>query len=94
MGIPRLWMDVAKVIGVDAFLLAWRTLSQAPSVSDGDNRVYVPRYSTFVRYQRNRVIASLWSEGKSAREIKMQIKSTLGEEISEFHVSRIGKKMQ
>lgn len=91
MGLQRIWCDVAEVIGVDALLKMWRILDSDPE-SIGDNgRLILPlcRYSTFLRYQRNRYIETLADMGVKPREIQRILKSQLCEEISLRHISRL-----
>lgn len=91
MGLQRIWCEVAEVIGFDALLKMWRILDSDPD-SIGDNgRLILPlcRYSTFLRYQRNRYIETLAEMGEKPRDIQRILKTQLCEEISLRHISRL-----
>jgi len=91
MGLQRVWLDVAEVIGVDNLLKMWRILdSDQASIAD-DGRLLVPirSYSTFLRYQRNRYIESLDGMGFKPPEIQKKLNDQLCEQISIRHISRL-----
>ncbi len=94
MGLPRTWLRVASAIGVDAFLAMWRILdSECGDIQPGEVlRVHLRRYRSYLRYQRNRLIESLYAEGKNPDEIKAHIRSVLSENVSPAHISRIGRR--
>lgn len=50
---PR-WVKIAETIGIDAFVMVWRHLDETTS----GPTVYavMPRYTRYLRYQRNRFI--------------------------------------
>ncbi len=90
IGLPRWLIDLAGELGVDAALAVWRRLSEAAR-DRGDNRVHVPAWSTYLRYQRNRFIHALALEGHRPEEIQLRVRRVLCEEISIPHIKRIAK---
>ena len=89
IGLATHWLDIAKTIGIDNFLAMWAILSNCDTVQDEKHYAYVPRYSTWLRYQRNRVIISLHTEGMEIPDIKTKIRIDLNETISTAHIQRI-----
>lgn len=94
LGLQRAWLHVAALIGVEHFVTMWRVLCQEVDFRGDMQRVYVPRFSTYLRFQRNRVIMALSSEGKDARTIRTELKSATGEDVSESHIDRIIKQQK
>ncbi|HFD81016.1 MAG TPA: hypothetical protein ENK05_11610 [Gammaproteobacteria bacterium] len=90
IGLPRWLIDLACEIGVDAALAVWRRLSDAAR-ERGDNRVHVPAWSTYLRYQRNRFIHTLAAQGHPPSAIRDKVRAVLCEEISIAHIKRIVK---
>lgn len=95
MGMRPRWLYLAEQIGVDAFLTMWRLLDENPPNMPGST-VYVsmPRFTRFLRYQRNRFIESLVQEGLQAPEIQRRVKRDLCEDISVRHIDRISEKLR
>lgn len=93
MGLPRPWVEVGEAIGVDALMKTWRILDRDQSSHSENGRMLVPmrRYSTFLRYQRNRYIEALNSQGMKPKEIREKINAQLGEQLSLCHILRITK---
>lgn len=94
MGLPRFWLDVADLIGIDAFLAFWRRLDAEPTARDHNSmmRVEIRRYDSWLRYQRNRYIQSMNRSGLTTQQIAQAVRANLGEEISVRHVARILKR--
>lgn len=94
MGMPRTWIRIAAAIGVDAFLAVWRILdAECGDIQPGEVlRVPLRRYRSYLRYQRNRLIESLYDEDKEPGEIKAHIRAVLCEDVSSAHISRIGRR--
>ena len=92
IGLPALWFEVAIEIGFDNFMTMWAALDSAPSVQNEQHRVYVPRFSTWTRWQRNRYILTLHQEGLRPDEIKSRLSIQTGDSVSLFHITRIIKK--
>lgn len=91
MGLPRVFLDVARAIGYDNFLTMWRILDSAVELrSDSDSMIELQmrRYRSFQRYQRNRFIEAL-APFLSDGEIHSRVASELGEKLSLDHVSRL-----
>jgi hypothetical protein len=94
MGLPAIWLDVARDLGYDRFLAMWRRLDAAVelrSESDSMIEIQMRRYSSFQRYQRNRFIESLAPFLGNA-EIRDRVKVQLGEKLSLNHVRRLANR--
>lgn len=91
MGLQRVWLDVCEAIGADNMLKMWRILDSDRSNTKDEGRLLVSirRYSTFLRYQRNRYIESLNSIGMNPKEIHKTIKDHLCEHISIRSIARL-----
>lgn len=89
IGLARHWINIAKEIGVDQFLIIWRILSNDDLAANDKNYVYIPRFTVFKRFQRNRVILTLHSDGKNTKDIQKIIKSDLKETVTIGHIKRI-----
>lgn len=82
------WLRVAQEIGVDAFLATWRVLSET-APADDHGRVNVPSFRTYLRHQRNLVIATMAGEGLTAPEIRQELKRRLGYDLTEGHIRKL-----
>lgn len=91
IGLPRVWLNIADSIGAEHFVTMWRVLCQQVDFDGDAQRVYVPRFSTYLRYQRNRVILALCSEGKDVRTIQTELKSATGWSVTKSYIYRIIK---
>jgi hypothetical protein len=92
MGMPGVWLAVAREIGYDRFMAMWRILDRAVhlrSESESMIEVQLRRLSSFHRYQRNRFIESLVASGFGDKEIRETVKAQLGENLSLSHISRL-----
>lgn len=95
VGLSRAWLTVAEVIGVDAFLDAWKVLDQqAAHINPGQREIYVPLFASYLRFQRNRFILALADHGTSVDEIRRQVRTVLCEDISARHITRIVAKLK
>lgn len=89
MGIGRVWIAIAEEAGFDAFVVVWRVLALSEQVRDERNRVCVPVFNTFLRFQRNQLIRSLSAEGRSPAAITEQLKKFGCEPLTEKHIKRM-----
>lgn len=92
MGMPGVWLGVAREIGYDRFMAMWRILDrsvQLRSESESMIEVQLRRLSSFHRYQRNRFIESLVQSGFGDKEIRETVEAQLGEKLSLSHISRL-----
>jgi len=92
MGMPTVWIDVARAIGYDAFMAMWAILDRAVhlrSESESMIEVQMRRLASFRRFQRNRFIETLAASGLADREIQDQLAAQLGEKLSRSHISRL-----
>lgn len=95
MGLPQVWLHVAREIGYDRFMAMWRILDAALELrSDSDSMIEVQlrRYASFQRYQRNRFIESLVSMGLTPPQIQRKVREDLGEKLSLPHIRRLAKR--
>lgn len=93
MGLQRIWLEIAEEIGVDVLLRIWRILDNDPASIGDSGRLILPlcRYSTYLRYQRNRYTEALHAAGMSVRDIQKKLNEQLCEQISIRHISRLLK---
>lgn len=87
IGLPRVWMAVALQLGFDAFMRLWQVLMREGHVDDR-NRVVVPNYSRYLRFQRNQLIRELDEEGLSADEIRLHLRKVTGQALDITHIRR------
>jgi hypothetical protein len=80
-------MVVALRIGFDAFMSLWQVLMREGHVDDR-NRVVVPNYSRYLRFQRNQLIRELDDEGLTADEIRRHLRKVTGQELDITHIRR------
>lgn len=92
IGLGRHWLRVAEEIGVDEFLATWQILSRDDSVQDDCGRVHIPSISTYMRYQRNQLIATMAREGSTAPEIRQALKDRLGYDLTESWIRQLIRK--
>lgn len=87
IGLPRVWLAVAIQVGFDAFMSLWLVLMREGHVDDR-NRVVVPNYSRYLRFQRNQLIRELDEEGHTADQIRREVKRLTGQDLDITHVRR------
>ena len=99
MGLPNIWLRVARAIGFENFMQFWRIVDTAAEhremrLSDNESMIEVQmrRYASFRRYQRNRFIETLAAGGHSATEIQQAVKGQLGESLSRNHIVRLARR--
>lgn len=94
MGMPGVWIEVARAIGYDGFMLVWAILDREVSMRP-DTESYIEvklrRLRAFQRFQRNRFIESLASAGLTDKQIRMTVNAELGENISIPHIHRLAR---
>lgn len=92
MGLPSVWLDVAREIGFNRFMAVWRILDRSVQLrSDSDSMIEVQlrRLHSYRRYQRNRFIEELVRSGFDDRAIREVVLDRLGESLSLSHISRL-----
>lgn len=98
MGMLAVWLDVAEIVGPAAFLRVWERLDREYGFQEAGAgeplRLRLRRFSSYLRYQRNRYIESLASMGLSAPEIQRRIQADLGESVGHSHISRIAQQFR
>ncbi len=91
LGLQREWLAVAELLGVDAFLAAWRVLDTPDAPRDDSGTLTLPlrRYSQWLRWQRNQHIRALRAAGLRPSEVRERLKENYGEELSASQLRRI-----
>lgn len=92
---PRVWLDVAEAIGVDAFLCMWRILDREQSMhtdSESQIEVRLRRYRSYQRYSRNRYVEALFRQGLNARQIQHLLLQQLCETTCISNILRLRPK--
>lgn len=94
MGMRKIWLDVAEIVGFDAFLAMWRRFEAEPGAITDDGRLELRlrSYRSYLRFQRNRFIASLHDAGLDDRAIQEKVKVSLRESLSLSHISTVANK--
>jgi hypothetical protein len=87
IGLSRTWLDVAEAIGMEAFLSMWRLLDDR--LQEDDRRPFLPQFSSYLRFQRNRLIQSLHADGLKPRDIRHHLQHELRETLSLRHIARV-----
>lgn len=95
MGLPLIWLEVARAIGYDSFLKMWQLLDAEYERRDNsDGRMIeleLRRYRSFRRFQRNRFIESL-APLMDNETIQLRVRVELGENLSLHHVRRLANR--
>lgn len=91
MGLLPAIMRIAEALGFEAFDRLWRIVDSDPAFwsENGSLELRLRPYRSYLRYQRDRFIASLAAERKTPAEIQLQVRKVLGERISVRHICRI-----
>lgn len=92
MGLPGVWLEVARAIGYERFLAVWRILDREVSLrseSESMIEVQLRRLASYHRFQRNRFIETLAASGLHDRQIRDAVYAQLGEKLSLSHISRL-----
>jgi len=99
MGLPAFWIRVAEAIGHDNFLIFWRMAEAAAEIeelrrSENESMIELSlrRYTSYKRYQRNRWIETLASNGLPNAVIQQAVKQRLGEKLDRSHIRRLAKR--
>ena len=92
MGMPAVWLEIARAIGYENFLTMWGILDRSlalRSESESMIEVKLRRFSSFHRFQRNRFIECLVTMGYDDRAIQEMVRRQLGETLSLSHIFRL-----
>jgi len=96
IGISQKLFAVAEVVGFDYFIEIWKIFDQEnlnrSRCSSVDVRIGIPRFRSYLLFQRNKYIAALADEGYSTKEISRILKKELCDSVSLRHISRIVSK--
>lgn len=86
MGIQLVHRQVAEEIGFDAFVAAWRIWDAHLEHGENMLNVSIRPYRSYLKFQRNRYIESLFGMGMKPCEIRAAVKNNLGEKISNYAI--------
>lgn len=92
MGLPGVWLEVARAIGYEHFMVMWAILDRSMALrseSESMIEVQLRRLASYHRFQRNRFIEALASAGMPDRQIQRALEAQLGEKLSISHISRL-----
>lgn len=91
LGLQRQWLAVAEVLGVDAFLAAWRVLDCPDAPRDDSGTLTLPllRYSQWARFQRNQHIRALRAAGLKPAQVRARLAENYGLTLSASQLRRI-----
>lgn len=99
MGLPGYWLQVAEYLGVDTFLGMWRILDAnkdniAPAKGSYSYSMSLTlrSYGNYLRFQKNRYVETLASQGLAPKEIQRRVQTQLCEYISIVHIRRLSQK--
>ena len=79
MGLHPVWIVVAATIGWEAWVRQWEVFDANADLLDGRNRITLPSFETYRRFQYNESIRTLLRAGLSAEDVRermQQIHST------------------
>lgn len=93
-GLSDFWLEVAEAIGYDHFVSMWQILDKRNNNMNckDSERIRVPFFSQFLKFQRNKYIVSLGGLGKKAEHIKYLLKKELCEDLTVNHIKRVLRK--
>lgn len=92
MGLQSVWLEVARAIGYDHFMVLWQILDRTVAMrseSESMIELQLRRLASYHRFQRNRFIESLAAAGLADRQIREALQAELGERLSLSHISRL-----
>jgi hypothetical protein len=92
MGLPGVWIEVARTIGYDSFMAMWTILDRSlelESESGSMIELQLRRLKSYRRFQRNRFVEALVRAGLADRDIRDKVMQELGEKLSLSHISRL-----
>lgn len=82
------WIQVARRIGFDAFVVLWQTLHEHADQLDARNRITVPEFGTYLKFQRNEAIRALSAGGMTPPQIARHLSAVYKRPISKEVVHR------
>lgn len=94
MGLPLIWLEVARAIGYDSFIKLWQLLDADYERRDDAGSMIeleLRRYRSFRRFQRNRFIEAL-APLMDNEAIQLRVRVELGENLSLHHVRRLANR--
>lgn len=88
IGLSRAWLDVARAIGYEAFMVAWQILAGHPALDDR-GRIVVPVLGGLIRYRRNQFVRAMVAAGAADGDIVDAVKRTFGETLKDRNLRRL-----
>ena len=92
MGMRRMFLDVAEVIGFEAFMAMWKIFDAEPSLRDqgpSAMRIIMRPLGAWQRYERNRYIEHLFTSGLSDAEVLTRLDRQLHTDLADVSVRRL-----
>lgn len=94
IGLNATLQKIANSIGFDNFLKMWAILDKDKSAhtDSGAINLHIRSFKAWQRFERERLVKALSSEGYSAREISEFVKDQFGEKLHHSYISRLIRK--
>lgn len=95
MGLPQVWLDIARLTGYETFVEIWRRMDMATEtgafkrIDGGMIEMQLRGFKSFKRFQRNRFIESLAMSGMNVDQIRYEVLTKLGEKLTPDHTFRL-----
>lgn len=91
IGLSKIWLDIAAVIGYDQFIAIWKNISSKPELRDDSNQVSltIRPFRAYERYQRNRYIDTLVAAGLRPSQVHSVVRHDLGENLTVSQITRL-----
>ena len=87
-----MFLDVAEVIGFEAFMAMWKIFDAEPSLRDqgpSAMRIIMRPLGAWQRYERNRYIEHLFTSGLSDAEVLTRLDRQLHTDLADVSVRRL-----
>ena len=78
MGLHPVWIVVAATIGWEAWVRQWEVFDANAELLDGRNRITLPSFETYRRFQYNESIRTLLRAGLSAEDVREKMQQIHG----------------
>ena len=100
MGLPQVWLDIARSVGYDAFVEMWRRMDAAAEsgpfkrIDGGMIEMQLRGFHGFKRYQRNRFVGARAMRGMNVDQIRDEVRTKLGERLTPNHTYRLTSRVR
>jgi hypothetical protein len=91
IGLAKVWLDVANIVGVDRFFEMWKFLSSQEHLLNDSGQVELSlrRFTSYQKYQRNRYLDTLVQAGLTPAQLAQVIRRELGESLTVRQLRRL-----